>query len=251
MIEYLKAENIKMKASVSKRILLFIPFFFFLFSIFTLLAADQEATINVFLIQVFNQWPLLFLPMGLAIACSLNIALEKKSGDFKTLKVNNLSLTKTWYSKNLNMAGYQSLSAVFIIIVALVGSMLTYGELPDISNIVYTTFLITVAALPLIPFNFILSQYYGMIVTVTTNVLGFVISGIWLATSSKFWLTPWGNMLRIPAATMGIHPNSTWIEKDNPLHDSSILGLSVTVSIIYFILLLVVFAVLFKKKVMK
>lgn len=251
MIEYLKAENMKMKASVSKRILLFVPFFFLLFSIFTVLAADQKATFNVFLIQVFNQWPLLFLPIGLAIACSSNIGLEKKSGNFKTLIANNFSLSKTWYSKILNMAGYQWLSSMFIIIVALLGSILTYSELPDIPNIVYTTFLITVAALPLIPFNFMLSQYYGMIVTLTTNVLGFTISVIWLATNSKFWLTPWANMLRIPAATMGIHPNGTWIEKEDPLHDSSILGLSVAVSMVYFVLLLVVSEVVFKKKVMK
>lgn len=251
MIKYLKTERIKMKASTSKRILLGTPLFFLLFSIFTVLFATQQGTFNVFLTQVFNQWSLLFLPIGLAIACSSNIGLEKKSGNYNGIIANNFSLSKTWYSKIMNMAGYQWLSSLIIIIVALVGSVLIYSELPDISKIIYTTFLITVASLPLIPFNLILSQCLGTIITVTTNFLGAIISVIWLAPNSKFWLTPWANMLRIPAATMGIHPNGTSIETGSPLHNPSILGLSVAVSIVYFVLLLIVSIFVFKKKVMK
>jgi len=251
MIEYLKAESIKMKASVSKRILLFVPLFFLLFSIFTVLFANQQGTFNVFLAQVFNQWPLLFLPIGLAIACSSNIGLEKKSGNYKAIIANDFSLSKTWYSKVLNMAGYQGLSSFIIIVIALVGSLLIYSEFPDIINILYTTFLITLVALPLIPFNLILSQYFGMVITVTANFIGAIISVIWLAPNETFWLTPWANMLRIPAATMGIHPNGTSIEAGSSLHNSSILGLSVVVSILYFISLLILSTFIFKKKVMK
>src|SRR5699024_9295063 len=99
MIGYLKAERIKMKASISKRLLLVIPLFFLLFSIFTVLFITQVGTFNGYLAQIFNQWPLVFLPIGLAIACSLNIGLEKKSGNYKAIIANNLSLSKTWYSK--------------------------------------------------------------------------------------------------------------------------------------------------------
>lgn len=251
MFEYLKTERIKMKASISKRILLGIPLFFLLFSIFTVLFATQQGTFNVLLAQVFNQWPLVFLPIGLAIACSSNISLEKKSGNYKSIIANNFSLSKTWYSKIMNMAGYQWLSSLLIIIVALVGSLLTYSDLPDILNVVYTTILITLASLPLIPFNFILSQYFGMVITVAVNLIGAIISVIWLAPYSTFWLTPWANMLRIPAATMGIHPNGTSIETGSPLHNPSILGQSVVVSIVYFCLLLILSTFIFRKKVMK
>jgi len=251
MIEYLNTERIKMKASASKRILLFVPLFFLLFSIFTVLFSTQQGTFNVFLVQIFNQWPLLFLPISLAIACSSNIGLEKKSGNYKGIIANNFSLSKTWYSKIMSMASYQWLSSLFIIIVATLGSMLIYVDLPNISTIAYTTFLITLASLPLVPFNLIFAHYFGMIITVTTNLLGAIISVIWLVSNSTFWLTPWSNMLRIPAATMGIHPNGTWIEKEDPLHDPSILGLSVAVSIVYFVLLLMLSTFAFKKKVMK
>ena len=76
-----------MKASTSKRILLFIPLFFLLFSIFTVMFATGQGTYNVFLVQVFNQWPLIFLPIGLAIACSSNIGIEKKSGKKSTVQI--------------------------------------------------------------------------------------------------------------------------------------------------------------------
>src|SRR5690606_26513989 len=148
--------------------------------------------------QIFNQWPLVFLPIGLAIACSLNIGLEKKSGNYKGIITNNLSLSKMWYSKIINMSIYQLFSSLLIILVAIGGSILIYSEIPDVSRVIYTTILITLAALPLVPFNFILSEYYSTVVVIITNLLGAMISVIWLAPQSTFWLTPWANMLRIP-----------------------------------------------------
>ncbi|WP_068677807.1 lantibiotic immunity ABC transporter MutE/EpiE family permease subunit [Oceanobacillus sp. Castelsardo] len=251
MTGYLRAESLKMKGSISIRLLLFIPLCFWLFGIYTSLFVTKSGSFNAYLALIFNQWPLVFLPIGQAIACSLNISLEKKSGNYKTIISNNLSLSKAWYSKIINMVGYQLLSSIIIIVIALGGSLFTFNEMPNVLNIIYTTFLITLAFLPLIPFNFVLSQYFGTIPTVITNLLGALISVIWLAPYSTFWLTPWGNMLRIPAATMGIHPNGTQIETESPLLDSSILGISTVSSIVYFVLLSILFNVVFKKKVMK
>lgn len=251
MTGYLKAESLKMKGSISIRLLLFIPLFFWLFAIYTSFFVTKSGSFNAYLALIFNLWPLVFLPIGQAIACSLNISLEKKSGNFKSIISNNLSLSKTWYSKIINMVGYQLLSSIIIVLIAVGGSLFTFKEMPNIFTIIYTTFLITLSFLPLIPFNLILSQYFGTIITVITNLLGALISVVWLAPYSIFWLTPWGNMLRIPAATMGIHPNGTQIETGSPLLDSSILGISFASSIIYFVLLSILLAVVFKKKVMK
>lgn len=251
MTGYLKAERLKMKGSISLRLLLFIPLCFWLFAIYTSLFVTKSGSFNAYLALIFNLWPLVFLPIGQAITCSLNTSLEKKSGNYKLITSNNLSLSKTWYSKIINMAGYQLLSSIIIIVIGVGGSLFTFNEMPDVLNIIYTTFLITLAFMPLIPFNFILSQYFGTIITVITNLLGALISVIWLAPYSTFWLTPWGNMLRIPAATMGIHPNGTQIEAGSLLLDSSILGISTASSIVYFVLLSILFTVVFKKKVMK
>src|SRR5699024_1245538 len=152
MIGYLKAERIKLKASTSKKILLVIPLFFLFFSLFTVLFISQEgASFNAYLAIVFNQWPLVFLPIGLAIACSMNIRLEKKSGSYQSIISNNLSLAKTWYSKIFSLMNYQLLSSLFMIVVATGGSILIFHEVPDLMGIINTTILITIAALPLIP----------------------------------------------------------------------------------------------------
>ncbi|MBY7141827.1 lantibiotic immunity ABC transporter MutE/EpiE family permease subunit [Virgibacillus sp. NKC19-3] len=251
MTGYLKAERLKMKGSISIRLLLFIPLCFWLFAIYTSLFVTKSGNFNAYLGLIFNLWPLVFLPIGQAITCSLNISLEKKGGNYKSITSNNLSLSKTWYSKIINMLGYQLLSSIIIIVIAVGGSLFTFNEMPNVLSIIYTTFLITLAFLPLIPFNLVISQYFGTIITVITNLLGALISVTLLAPYSTFWLAPWGNMLRIPAATMGIHPNGTQIEPGSPLLDSSILGISIASSILYFILLSIVFAVVFKKKVMK
>src|SRR5699024_7617087 len=138
---------------------------------------------------IFNLWPLIFLPISQAIACSLNINLEKNSGNYVFVISNNLSMTKIWYSKIVNMVGYQFLSGIIVIIIAVGGSLLTFKDMPNISNIAYTTLLITLAFLPLIPLNFVLSQHFGTITTVITNLIGTFISVIWLAPYSMFWLT--------------------------------------------------------------
>ena len=78
-----------------------------------------------------------------------------------------------------------------------------------------------------------------------------VLSVIWLATESTFWMTPWGNMIRIPAATMGIHPNGTSLEAGSALLDSSILGMSVGIGILYFVVLMFLSTFVFQKRVMK
>lgn len=251
MIGYLKAEGLKMKGSISIRLLLFIPLCFWLFAIYTALFVTKAGTFNAYIALIFNLWPLIFLPISQAIACSLNINLEKNSGNYISIISNNLSLSKMWCSKIINMVGYQFVSGMIVIIIAVGGSLLTFNDMPNIPNIAYTTLLITLAFLPLIPFNFMLSQYFGTIITVITNLIGIFISVVWLAPYSTFWLTPWGNILRIPAVTMGIHPNGTQLEAGSPLLDSSILGVNIISSIVYFVLFSGLFTFVFKKKVMK
>src|SRR5699024_11194403 len=141
----------------------------------------------------------------------MNIRLEKRSGYYKFIVSNNLSLAKTWYSKIFSLMNYQLLSSLFMIVVAAGGSMLIFHEVPDLMKIIKTTFLITIVALPLIRFNYIVAQYFGTIITVGANLLGIFISVIWLAPFSIFWLLPWSAMLRFPAVTMSINPIGTHI----------------------------------------
>src|SRR5699024_12722611 len=105
-----------------------------------------------------NLWPLIFLPISQAIASSLNINLEKNSGNYIAIISSNLSLSKMWCSKIINMVGYQFVSGMIVIIIAVGGSLLTFNDMPNITNIAYTTLLFTLAFLSLIPFNCMLSQ---------------------------------------------------------------------------------------------
>src|SRR5699024_12242783 len=110
---------------------------------------------------------------------------------------------------------------MIVIIIAVGGSLLTFNDMPNIPNIAYTTLLITLAFLPLIPFNFMLSQYFGTIITVITNLIGIFISVVWLAPYSTFLLTPWVNIFRILAVTLGIHYTCYKFEAGRPILDFS------------------------------
>src|SRR5699024_76039 len=113
MIGYLKAERLKLKASTSKKVLLAIPLFFLLFSLFSVIFFNVVgASFNVYLAVVLNLWSLVVLSSGLAIACSMNIRLETRSGSYKFIVSNNLSLAKTWYSKIFSLMNYELLSSL-------------------------------------------------------------------------------------------------------------------------------------------
>src|SRR5699024_6407599 len=164
---------------------------------------------------------------------------------------NNLSLAKTWYSKIFRLMNYLLLSSLSLLVVAAGDSMLIFHEVYDLMKLIKTTFLFNIVALSLLPLNYIVAQHFLTIITVGANLLGTFISVIWLAPYSIFWLMPWSTMLRIPAVTMRIHPNGTPIEGKSSLIDASIIGSSISVSVMYFVLLFVLSTFVFKKKVRK
>ncbi|WP_156857484.1 lantibiotic immunity ABC transporter MutE/EpiE family permease subunit [Oceanobacillus sp. AG] len=247
MSNFIQAELLKMKSSLSKKLFLAIPIFFLAFAIFSNIYAEQQPSTNVFLTIVYNLWPIFFLPVGLAMACSMNINQEKIAGDYKNIFSNNISLSKMFFSKVVVITVYQCISAVSIAVVSILGSLLIYKELPIISQVIMTTAFIIIVALPLIPFNLIVSQFIGVLITSLINLIG-AVGSVFIALKSYFWILPWGSMLRVPAETMGIHPNGTHIESFNLVPDFHVLAIAMGASVVYFLILIWLSNKIFKRK---
>ncbi len=247
MTTFIKAELMKMKSSLAKNLLLAIPFFFLLFAIFSSIYAEQQSNTNIFLAIMFNLWPIFFLPIGVAMACGININLEKRSGNYKSALSNNIPLAKLLFSKIISMVIYQCISSVLVIIVAILGSLLINKEFPIIPQVIFVTLLTTIASLPLIPFSLILGQYVGAIITTLISLVG-SFGSVFIALKSYFWVLPWGSMLRVPAETIGIHPNGTLMESFNQVPDFYTLAIAMLVSVIYFVGLTWFSILLFKRK---
>lgn len=247
MSSFIQAELLKMKSSLAKKLLLVIPIFFLIFAFFSNTFAEQQPSTNVFLIIVYNLWPIFFLPIGLAMACGININQEKKSGDYKNVLSNNISLSNLFTSKVFTILIYQCISAVLVATASILGSLLIYKELPNIPQIIITTILIVIVALPLIPLSLILSHYFGVLMIILLNLVG-SFGSVFIALESYFWALPWGSMLRVPAETMGIHPNGTPIENFNLIPDFSVLAIALLTGIGYFLILTWLSIKIFKRK---
>lgn len=247
MSSFIQAELLKMKSSLSKKLLLVIPIFFLIFAFFSNTFAEQQPSTNVFLIIVYNLWPIFFLPIGLAMACGMNINQEKKSGDYKNVLSNNISLPNLFTSKVFTILIYQCISAVLVATASILGSLLIYKELPNIPQIIITTILIVIVALPLIPLSLILSHYFGVLMIILLNLVG-SFGSVFIALKFYFWALPWGSMLRVPAETMGIHPNGTPIENFNLIPDFYVLAIALLTGIGYFLILTWLSIKIFKRK---
>lgn len=250
MFSFTKAELMKMNSSWSKYLFIGIPIFLLLFSIFTSgFAQNNQFNINLFFIVVYNQWPIFFLPAGLALACGININLEKRSGNYKGVLSNHLPLSKLWYSKIAAIATYQCISSFLVIIITILGSLIMNKEFPNVSQVVLTTLLITVASLPLVPLYLIIGQYIGTTITFIFSVIGSIGSAA-IGLKSYFWILPWGNMLRVPAEMVGVNPNGTPMETYH-IPNLNILAIAIVVSILYFFVLSLLSGWLFKRKIPK
>lgn len=248
MFSFTKAELMKMNSSWSQYLFIGIPFFLLFFSIFTTSFAQSNQFVSLFFTVVYNQWPIFFLPTGLALACGININLEKRSGSYKGVLSNQVPLSKVWYAKIASVVTYQGISSLLVIIITILGAFITNKAFPNIPQAILTTLLITVAALPLIPLYLIMSQYIGTTITFILNVIGSIGSAT-LGLKPYFWILPWGNMLRIPAEMVGVHPNGTPMETFNGILNFHISAIALIVSILYFIILSWLSSQLFKRKV--
>lgn len=104
-----------------------------------------------------------------------------------------------------------------------------------------------IVALPLIPFSLIVSKYIGVLMTTLINLIG-AVGSVFIALKSYFWVLPGGSMLRVPAETMGIHPNGTPIENFNLVPDFHVLAIAMGVSVVYFLILMWLSNKIFKRK---
>src|SRR5699024_3361876 len=236
MASFIQAELLKMKSSLSKRLFIVIPIFFLLFAVFSNIYAEQQPSTNVFLTIIYNLWLILFLTVCLAMACGIIINQEKKSGNYKIVLSNNIPLSKIFFSKVVAVLTYQIISAILLIIAAILGSLLIYGELPNTPQIIITTAFILIVTLPLIPFCLFLSQYIGSVLTTLVN-LACSVGSVFIALKPYFWIFPWGSMLRVPAETTGINPNGTPMENFNLIPDFYVLAIALLAGIIYFLVL--------------
>ncbi|MRN53175.1 lantibiotic immunity ABC transporter MutE/EpiE family permease subunit [Paenibacillus monticola] len=245
MINYLLSENLKYRRTFSRKLIVLSPMFFILYSFFTL--SNLGSQNNYFITLIFNWWPLLFMPVGSALLCSLSDAKERKSGNYRGLRTLNINAAVMWFSKIVIIAYYMFLASVILVaIVFLAGVWMPSNSAPFL-QISAASLTIWVTSIGLIPVYLFFSTWMGTAAAMGISVAGMV-TGIMMSTESSWIMIPWSWGLRLMCPIIGVHPNGTTLPANDPLLNSSVIPMGIMISLVFFVVMSLLTAIWFSKR---
>lgn len=228
------SEWIKYKRSFARKLALFAPLFFALYGavIRIYLPGQTKMTWNLLLSMIFNWWPVLFAPLGIALLCTLAEYREKKAGNYRGIYSNHINLIKLWFGKIIVIGLHLLLSsAVLIFVVAAVGLWTADGNIP-LAKIAGAAFLIWCCALSLIPLHLFLAARFGVFAGLMAGFLAMA-AGVVSAARSYWLLVPWSWPIRMMAPVIGVHPNGVALQPGDPLLDASVVPAGMAAALLF------------------
>jgi len=230
------SELIKYKRSFASKLALIAPCFFALYGVILhiYLPGQEKLSWDLLLSMVFNWWPVLFVPLGIALLCTLAENREKRAGNYRSIYSNNISLSKLWFSKIVAISLYMLLSSVVLILVVLaVGVWKAEGAVPFM-QIAEASLLIWLLALSLIPIHLFVAARFGVFAGLASGVVA-ILLGV-LSAQESYWLfVPWSWPTRLMAPMIGVHPNGVMLSPGDPMLDASVIPFGIAASLLFLV----------------
>ncbi|MEC0598771.1 lantibiotic immunity ABC transporter MutE/EpiE family permease subunit [Bacillus spizizenii] len=229
MINYIKAENLKFKRTFSRKMIIFVP----LLNIgFSFLMNTQ-----FFVPGTYNWWSIIFMPVMIALFCSLSHQKEKKASHYNGTYSLPIDLGKLWYAKIIIIAIYSLLSqVVFLVFMLLMGFVI--ADFSIISpSIVAASLLLWLTSLWQILLCLFVAKKWGFTMAVMLNFIGTLVLGVMPASRAFWWFIPWSWPIRMMCPTIGIHPNGLLLENNDPLLSWMVVPPAIVISILFFLIL--------------
>lgn len=229
MINYIKAENLKLKRTFTKKLVVIMP----LISLLIALLSPIWYEINA-----FNWWYTIILPGYIALLSFLVHQKEEKKLNYTGVMCLHVDLKKVWMSKVLLLAKFIFISCIILSLGILPGGVIfpITNTIPAIS-IIIAGFVIAITSVWQIPLCLFIAKKAGILPTIFINTLfGIVLNlftvdkGIWIA-------CPYSFTSRLMAPILGILPNGTLGKANSPLLNTNVIFPGVVLSIILFLIL--------------
>ena len=243
MVNIIKAEHQKAKRTMRKKFIWGFPLLTFVMAfIFTL------GMTNAYAESVWNWWYTLLLPGMIALFCYLSVAQEKKIKYYHLMTIptdrRKLLLGKIIY------IGYMILfSNVIVFAGATLGGFLLTTHVPVKGALIAVLFL-TVSELWEIPVALFLSERFGMIVNLFV-CLFITVSGVVISQTRIWYVLVSAIPMRIMCPLLHILPNGLAAEAGNPFLNTGVIAPGICLSIIWFVLVTVLFLKWFERREVK
>jgi len=234
MLNLIQSENLKYRRSFSRKLAIAAPLFFILFAgvIRTQVSTSQVTKWQLYLTMVFNWWPVLFMPIGIALLCALGEAREKKEGGYRSLLANDISVPLFWLSKIAVLALQLLLTSVILVAAVLAAGLILGLGIPPVGTIIGASALIWLTSLSLIPMELFFAAWKGSAVTIIVGISGSV-GGV-IAASKSYWaFIPWSWPIRLMCPVVGVNPNGVALEKVSPLWNVHVIPVGIAVSLVF------------------
>ncbi|HZK84185.1 MAG TPA: lantibiotic immunity ABC transporter MutE/EpiE family permease subunit [Desulfosporosinus sp.] len=252
MINILLSEHLKYKRTFTGKLIISAPLFFVIIALQAklLMPANHIKPWWILLDQVFNWWPVIFIPIGTALFATLVNLQEKKAGNYLNLRIHNITPYTIWIGKIVVMA-YHSLLAILILIAAIVTSgLITAGGPIPWSEILVGSFTIWLTSLALIPLQLWAATWMGTSFSMAVGFIGLV-AGV-IAAPKPYWVyVPWSWATRLMCPIIGVHPNGVHLETSDLLRSPSVIPIGIILALATLIILTMITAVWFNRRELK
>lgn len=226
------AEFLKYRRTLIRKIILIAPLFFILVALVQILFMpdDYVHSWELILALVYNWWPVLFIPLGIALFASLIENQEKNVGNYRGLRIRDVSPMMLWVGKITVMVYHTFLATLVLVGVVLISGFLTAkGPIPWM-DILGGALVIWFTSLPLIPIQLWIANQMGTIASMVVGVAGFF-TGVLGAPNSTWVYIPWSWPTRLMSPLIGVHPNGTFLSTVDPLRDSGVIPVGLTLAL--------------------
>ncbi len=240
MSSYLKAENLKLKRTMTKKLVLIFPIITLFFGVMSGVYYQLNA---------FNWWYMMMLPGSIALLCALVNQKEEKKIKYMAVLSMPINLKKVWASKVMLIAMYVLFSCILLSLgVGIVGKYILpriisgfalnlIVSIPSI-NAITAAIIIAITSLWQIPFCLFLAKKFGFFVPVILNVAVGIGLNSMMAVKSMWWLCPYSWTSRLMCPMLGILPNGQMPGAKDPMLNPGAIPVGIVLSIILFIVLL-------------
>lgn len=249
LLTYLKAENLKFKRSLFRKLILFIPAALILISMVFIFVGIG---LGGFSSSLVCNWCMPIAALAVVILCHLVNNKDMKH-KYRTLYSLPIDLKKTFISKTLLITLNLLIISFVLSVITVIAEIISSGISVVIGHTGYYVFgygLLWLSLLWQIPFCLFLDQKIGFTGSVIINFLASAIGGLFFSLTPLFWFFPYSWSGRLMITLFGVLPNGLLVQANSRLILS--LGKSlllILVSVLTMLVLLEIFSRWFKRQV--
>lgn len=211
---YLKAENLKFKRSLFRKLIIFIPAALILVSmIFIFIGIGMGG----FSSSIVCNWSMPIASLSIVILCHLVNNKDQKH-KYRTLYSLPIDLKKTFLSKTILTGLNLLIISLLLSLIAVISESIFSGVTNAIGYAGYYILgycLLWLSFLWQIPFCLFLDQKIGLIGSVIINLFASALGGLFFSLTPLFWFFPYSWPGRFMVTLFGVLPNGLIVQADS------------------------------------